>query len=166
MSRKMRCTSTNSIFYCCDSMKMKFLLPLLFFFVTGVSESIAQPDNGIRLTVTNLRNDKGFVLVSLFKEGQGFPDKAAQAFRTDKVAKKKKKAVLIFPDLPAGSYAISILHDENNDQQLNKNAFGLPKEGYGFSNNVIGAFGPPSYKRASFIHKAGALMDVPIKTRY
>ena len=147
-------------------MKMKFLLSLFFFLVTGISGTMAQPDNGIRLTVSNLRNDKGFVLVSLFKEGQGFPDKAAQAFRTDKVAIYNKKAILIFPDLPAGSYGISILHDENNDQQMNKNGLGLPKEGYGFSNNVIGAFGPPSYRRASFMHKAGGLTDVLIKTRY
>ena len=147
-------------------MKMKFLLSLLFLFATWISEIKAQPDNGIRLTVTNLRNDKGFVLVSLFKEGQGFPDKAAQAFRTDKVAIFNRKAILIFPDLPAGSYGISILHDENNDQQMNKNGLGLPKEGYGFSNNVIGAFGPPSYKRASFTHKTGGLTDVQIKTRY
>lgn len=147
-------------------MKMKFLLSILFLFGVGISQTMAQANNGIRLTVTNLRNDKGFVLVSLFKEGQGFPDKAAQAFRTDKVAIFNKKAILIFPDLPAGSYGISILHDENNDQQMNKNALGLPKEGYGFSNNVIGAFGPPSYKRASFTHKAGVLTDVPIRTRY
>jgi len=147
-------------------MKMKFLLSLFFFLVTGISGTMAQPDNGIRLTVSNLRNDKGFVLVSLFKEGQGFPDKAAQAFRTEKVAIYNKKAILIFPDLPAGRYGISILHDENNDQQMNKNGLGLPKEGYGFSNNVIGAFGPPSYRRASFMHKAGGLTDVLIKTRY
>jgi len=147
-------------------MKLKLFIPLLFFFGPGIHSVMAQPGNGIRLTVTNLRNDKGFVLVSLFREGQGFPDKAAQAFRTDKVAIFNKRAVLIFPDLPAGSYGISILHDENNDQQMNKNAFGLPKEGYGFSNNVIGAFGPPSYRRASFTHNAGALTDVQIRTRY
>lgn len=145
---------------------MKCLLPVLFLLGSGINGLRAQPNNGIRLTVNNLRNDKGFVLVSLFKEGQGFPDKAAQAFRTDKVAIFNKKAVLIFPDLPAGSYGISILHDENNDQQMNKNGLGLPKEGYGFSNNVIGAFGPPSYRRASFTHKAGVLTDIAIKTRY
>lgn len=122
--------------------------------------------SGIRLTITNLRNNNGFVLVSLYKEGTGYPDKTELAFRRDKVAIYNQKAVLIFPDLPAGSYAIAILHDENNDQKMNKTALGLPKEGYGFSNNVMGAFGPPSYKRASFKYTGSGMTDVSIRTRY
>lgn len=122
--------------------------------------------NGIRLTVTNLRNNNGFVLVSLYKEGAGYPDKTEQAFRKERVAIYDKKAVLIFPDVPAGSYAIAILHDENNDQKMNKTTLGLPKEGYGFSNNVVGAFGPPSYKRASFKYAGNMMTDISIRARY
>jgi uncharacterized protein (DUF2141 family) len=145
----------------------KFLLvPLIVFFGIIFLSAGTIPADGIRLSVTNLRNDRGFILISLFREGAGYPDKPALAFKTDKVAIYDKKAVIIFPDMPAGTYAISILHDENNDQQMNKNALGLPKEGYGFSNNVMGAFGPPSYKRASFTHKKGAQTEVQIRARY
>lgn len=136
----------------------------LFFLLASSFKPL--PDDGIKLTITNLRNDKGFVLVSLFKEGVGFPDDASRAFRKDKVAIINKKAVIIFPDLPAGNYAIAILHDENNDQKMNKNALGLPKEGYGFSNNVMAPFGPPSYRRASFKHTTGSLTEASIRARY
>ncbi len=123
-------------------------------------------DAGIRLSITNLRSDKGFVLVSFFKDGAGYPDDAGKAFKTAKVAIKDKKAVVLFNGLPSGTYAISILHDENNDQKMNKTFLGLPKEGYGFSNNVIGAFGPPGYSRASFRHSVNSLTQVTIRAKY
>ncbi|MBK7290922.1 MAG: DUF2141 domain-containing protein [Chitinophagaceae bacterium] len=42
--------------------------------------------------------------------------------------------------------SIAILHDENDDGKMNSNFLGLPKEGYGFSNNVMGNFGPPLFQ--------------------
>ncbi len=142
------------------------LIVSLFFAVFAFSSFSPAPEEGIKLTITNLRNDKGFVLVSLFKEGEGFPDEGEKAFRKDKVTIINKRAVIIFPNLPTGSYAISILHDENNDLRMNKNALGIPKEGYGFSNNVTGAFGPPSYNRAKFRHLDNSLTQVAIRARY
>jgi uncharacterized protein (DUF2141 family) len=50
--------------------------------------------------------------------------------------------------------------------KMNKSGFGLPKEGYGFSNNVMGAFGPPSYSRARFQYTSGSTLQIAIKTRY
>lgn len=142
----------------------------LFIFALALSclqESGAQqPAEGLTLTVTNLRNNNGFVLISLYKDGSGYPDDAARAVRNEKVAIYNNRAVIIFPELSSGSYGIAILHDENNDQKMNKNALGLPKEGYGFSNNVMGAFGPPSWKRASFRYNAGEKKEVSIRARY
>ncbi len=55
-----------------------------------------------------------------------------------------------FPDLPVGQYAIAIYHDKNSNEQFDTNFMGLPKEGYGFSNDVMGRFGPPSFSAAGF----------------
>ena len=41
----------------------------------------------------------------------------------------------MFTDLPAGVYAVSVFHDENMNQKLDKNFVGVPKEEYGASNN-------------------------------
>jgi uncharacterized protein (DUF2141 family) len=123
-------------------------------------------EEGIRITVSQLRNEKGHVLISLFRDGAGYPDDAAKAFRKIQVDISGKKASVLFTGLPAGNYAVAILHDENNDQKMNKTSLGLPKEGYGFSNNVVGAFGPPSWSRASFAHKQGVLTVKEIRARY
>lgn len=123
-------------------------------------------EEGIKIIITNLRNDKGHVLVSLFKEGSGYPDDASKALRKIKLEIRNKRATVIFTGLVSGNYAIAILHDENDDQKMNKNSLGLPKEGYGFSNNVKGAFGPPSWSKASFKHTANSLTQKDIRARY
>lgn len=61
----------------------------------------------------------------------------------------KKDSRLVCP-LPAGKYAAAVYHDENSNGKLDTNFLGIPKEGYGFSNNASGSFGPPKYKDAAF----------------
>jgi uncharacterized protein (DUF2141 family) len=52
-------------------------------------------------------------------------------------------------DIPPGTYAIQVFHDENDNEQIDRNFFGLPTEGMGFSNNAGFHFGPPSFKDAA-----------------
>jgi uncharacterized protein (DUF2141 family) len=141
---------------------MRFLVLLIcLILLTAYTQQV----KGIRVEITGLRNNNGYVLVSVFKEGSGFPDQAEKAVRKAKLGINNRKAAIVFNDIQPGQYAISILHDENGDQKMNTNGLGIPKEGYGFSNNVTGAFGPPSFKRASFKFN-GDLSAVTIKTRY
>lgn len=41
-------------------------------------------------------------------------------------------------------------HDANRNGQLDKGAFGIPTEAYGFSCNARGRLGPPGFEAASF----------------
>jgi len=41
-----------------------------------------------------------------------------------------------FEDIPPGTYALVVIHDENMNGKLDTNWVGIPKEGYGFSNDV------------------------------
>lgn len=123
-------------------------------------------NQNLKVTITRLHSNQGVVLISLFKEGNGYPDDATKAVGKEKGYIVEKSSTIIFKSVPPGSYAIAILHDENNNQKMDKNILGIPKEGYGFSNNVSGAFGPPSYKKASFNHTASGLTEILIKTKY
>ena len=53
-------------------------------------------------------------------------------------------------ELPDGTYAVGVFHDVDGNQALSKNFLGIPEEPFGFSNNVRGRFGPPSFMEASF----------------
>ncbi len=55
-------------------------------------------------------------------------------------------------ELEEGTYAIGFYIDKNENEKLDTNFLGIPKEQFGFSNDVMGRFGPPSFEDASFAH--------------
>ena len=63
---------------------------------------------------------------------------------------KDNKCTLIFKDLENGQYAIRYFHDENKNEELDTNFIGIPKEGFGFSNDAIGKFGPKDFSEWLF----------------
>ena len=123
-------------------------------------------NQNLKITITRLHSNEGVVLVSLFKDGSGYPDDAAKAFGKEKGYIVEKSSTIIFKSVPPGSYAVAILHDENNNQKMDKNMLGIPKEGYGFSNNASAPFGPPSYKKASFTHTTNGQTEIQVKAKY
>jgi uncharacterized protein (DUF2141 family) len=56
-----------------------------------------------------------------------------------------------FAELALGTYAVSVLHDENQDNQLNTGSFGIPTEGFGFSKNPTIQTGAPDFNEAAVI---------------
>ena len=143
--------------------RTSFLILLL---ITGYFSFGQIPSEGITITITNLRSNKGHVLVSVFKDENGYPSDARKAIRKEKIAIRDRKGSLHLASIPSGNYAVAILHDENDDLKMNTNWLGIPKEGYGFSNNVMGTFGPPSFARASFRYIAPKHTAIEIRTRY
>ncbi|MFD2203208.1 DUF2141 domain-containing protein [Shivajiella indica] len=126
----------------------------LFLFLVGVLFT-DQSSANLTLTVNKVKNDKGVVRVLLFDKSAGFPDVVENAVRNASVDIKGDKAVITFNNLPAGTYALSVFHDSENTGKLRTNAFGIPRDGYGFSNNASGTFGPPSFEKAAFKVNAG-----------
>jgi uncharacterized protein (DUF2141 family) len=53
-------------------------------------------------------------------------------------------------EIPAGTYVIGYYIDANENEKLDTNFIGIPKEQFGFSNNARGTFGPPNFESASF----------------
>ena len=58
-------------------------------------------------------------------------------------------------DLAPGVYAVSVLHDENGNGKMDKSFIGIPREGYGASNN------PPKMKRAPHFDEARFSLNGP-----
>jgi uncharacterized protein (DUF2141 family) len=139
---------------------------IIFLFTFVLCSVFNEPTGALRVQVKKLRNTNGHVLISLFRNGEGYPDKPEKAYRKGKADIVNGNALLVFSELPPGTYEVALLHDENDDLKMNKNWLGLPSEGYGFSNNVMGMFGPPDVSRASFNIMAGTQKVIDIKTRY
>jgi uncharacterized protein (DUF2141 family) len=111
----------------------------------------AQAGTGIvRVRITGLRSRDGQLGLALFNDRKGFPGKDRKAFSRVDISASGDEHVYTFTQVPFGTYALSVRHDENLNGKLDTNFLGMPKEGVGVSNNPHSSFGPPSFKDASF----------------
>jgi uncharacterized protein (DUF2141 family) len=110
----------------------------------------------LTVRVTGARNTKGKIWVTLFRDAQGFPDDPSKAIRQQSVEidPSGMSAQVTFRDVPQGTFAVSVLHDENGNGKMDKNFVGMPKEGYGASNNPRKKSRPPSFDEAKFSFNA------------
>ena len=108
----------------------------------------ASAQGNIEVTVRNIEEAKGSIRVGLFTNETDFLKKAAEG----KVVKATGAEVkVVFENLKAGEYAVSVIHDENENGELDTNGIGMPKEGFAFGNNAMGMFGPPSFEKAKVV---------------
>ena len=121
---------------------------------------------GMHVTILNIRNNIGTVDCALFDAPKGFPVQVLRSAMRLLVMKiRKTEARCDFEDIPSGTYALVVLHDENRNGKLDISWTGIPKEGYGFSNDAKASFGAPSFSAASFFYD-GKNLDMKIALRY
>lgn len=123
--------------------------------------------SAVTIKVIGARNAKGKLGVALFQDAKGFPEDTSKALRQQEadINAQTLSAQVIFRDVPQGVYAISVRHDENNNGKLDKNLIGIPKEGYGVSNNPKKKLRAPSFDEAKFSLNA-AEQAIEIKLIY
>jgi len=104
----------------------------------------------ITVNIRNISKPEGMLGVALYSSKQGFPDKADRAVATRVRKISGTEHEVRFDNIPYGTYAISVLHDENGNGKMDKKAIFIPKEGFGVSNNPKIKRGPPSFSEAVF----------------
>ena len=103
---------------------------------------------------------------ALFESADGFPNEYLRSATNVMVIKiRKAQARCDFEDIPPGTYAMAVVHDENMNGKLDTNWLGLPTEGYGFSNNAKAVFSAPSFSDASFTYD-GQNVDLTMSLHY
>jgi uncharacterized protein (DUF2141 family) len=112
-----------------------------------------------------LRNANGGVFVALFAGAADFA--ANRALRGGVALISGGSAQIAFADVPPGAYGVAVFHDENDNGQLDTNAFGIPSEGFGFSRDAAGTFGPPDFTQMRFDHTDdAAVAEIVIRATY
>lgn len=126
----------------------------------------AQKTNySLTIKVENLRNSKGVVKYALYNRDGSIPDEKYERYFRKGIAEiSNDKSTLTFNDLPAGNYAISILHDENKNGKIDKKfILPIPSEGVGISNyQSIGLSNRPNFSKACFPVNSSMTLDVKI----
>ena len=129
-------------------MNFFFLLISLFFTLETMGQS---NQTSLQVSISGASSDAGSIRILVFSKPSGFPDQVKQAVRSISLAPKSGKANFKLTDLPAGTYAIGVIHDLDNNGKLSTNAVGYPTEKFGFSKNPKVYFGPPSFEKAAFV---------------
>ena len=125
-------------------MKSLFLLLSLFAFQLSHTQTV-----NLTVTITNIESISGTINIGLYNNADVFPEKEKE-YKLVILDVEPSEVTYIFKDLPQGEYAIALYHDENRDDECNRNFFGIPKEGYGFSNNVKPVLSAPSFEDTKF----------------
>ncbi|MEL7221164.1 MAG: DUF2141 domain-containing protein [Bacteroidota bacterium] len=120
---------------------------MIIYLVMGLV-SFQAPKSTVSVEITNVKAASGDIRIGLYDQSDTFMKKAYQ-FQKVPIS-RKGTCLVVFENIPSGEYAISLYHDKNGNGKLDSNFMKIPKEPYGFSNNVMGLFGPPSFEQASF----------------
>jgi len=122
------------------------------------------PTGEVNVALTGLRSAKGLVQVCLTRDAEAFPD-----CRKDPAGRKltlvaSEASSFRFAALPAGLYAVALIHDENANGRADM-ALLVPREGFGFSRDAAVSFGPPRFGKAAFA-VGETEVTMPIRMRY
>ena len=128
-----------------------FLLIILISFLSVEAyanfDIIEEGLQSLNLNVKNIKHDKGKILIAIYNKEEEF---MKERFADKSVKVDALESLKVEFQLPPGRYAITIFHDINDNNELNTNFIGIPKEPYGFSNNPKITLGPPNFKQTSF----------------
>lgn len=129
----------------------------------SAAEPAAQGTTTLTVVVAGLESDAGTVALALY-------DSPAAYRELEEAARKARLEIVdgacrwVVEDLPAGDYALSVYHDVNDNGELDKGAFGVPREPYGFSNDERGRMGPPGWDKVRF-SVVGPQAELRVKVR-
>jgi uncharacterized protein (DUF2141 family) len=101
----------------------------------------------VTVTVNRVKVAKGDIRASLCENEVAY--KADKCTRELIVNALKGSTQLRFENVPAGTYAIQLMHDKNGNGEMDYFLM-IPKEGYGFSNNIKPKLSLPSFAKTSF----------------
>lgn len=136
---------------------MKFTNIILVSLITFLSSLSLAHD--LYVEISAMRSSKGNVLVSVYNSEEGFPKEPEKAYRKIKMT-SIQAAKFVIKDLPSGTYALAVAHDENSNDKIDTGFLGIPKEGVGFSRNPSITFGPPSFSKAAYTINADGQIEI------
>lgn len=138
------------------------LAPAAALMLAGNPAALAQASGSdVAVRITGLEHMRGAVIACLWTQSDGFPtcQKSASA-RKQTVRITGAAMTVTFRNVPAGSYAVSVQHDEDGDGKLKTNFIGMPREGVGMSNNPGGI---PRWSRCQFAVAGDTAINVTMR---
>lgn len=129
-----------------------------------VLPALAESSATIQLEVSDFRNNQGTLNCRLFTKASDFPE--GDGVQTVRVPITGRSSSCSFPNVEPGTYAVAVVHDEDANGRLDKNFVGVPREGYGVSNNKTYALSMPKWSESQFVINTNENKYLQVKLRY
>ena len=104
----------------------------------------------IWITIEKIRNSHGTIKVELYSIATENGLKYGTKVNRTRINARQGSQRLCLTAPSYGDYSIAIYHDENDNKELDRSYFGIPYEGFGFSNNPSVTFGIPDQQEMLF----------------
>ena len=131
----------------------------------AAAAAVKNPPRLCELTIVahGVSNANGVVGVLVFQSATGWPEQVSAALRQQSAPAHAGETEITVSNLPAGEYAVVVLHDENENQKLDRGPLGMPLEQWGMSNNPPYRLSAPSFEAARFRLSKSERLDVQMR---
>lgn len=130
--------------------KSKVYFKLALFFILSIMLLPLNPclsqSTALSIEIIGVGSLKGSLQIGVYTRSNRFPKPGNELKKVRIQRSSKVDSTTLY--LPKGEYAIALFHDINNDGVCNRKFMGIPKEPYGFSNNIKPVFKAPSFQEA------------------
>lgn len=102
------------------------------------------------IKLNNIQAAKGVIRLALYDAEEKFMiPQSAHSLSNYPVSRTGTMSIQL-ENIAYGEYAIAVFHDENSNEELETNFFGIPVEPYCFSGSGHSKWRPPLYRDAKF----------------
>ena len=133
-------------------------------FIDKIPNNVDVNDNNVKVVIEGVRSENGKIVLAVFKDQEGYITRnPVKRIELNKAELGKNEIKL---SLDLGIYGISVLDDENNNNKMDYNFLGMPKEGFGFSNYYHKGLSKPHFDKFKFEIKNTSVELIEIRLRY
>jgi len=135
---------------------MKAIILFCFFSLSPLSDEYL-----VNVSINNIKSSEGKFMVAVYEGEENYREKA---FIEKTVSVNTTGSQEFTISLPAGEYAVAVFQDLNDNEELDKNLVGIPKEPFGFTNKSMGTMSAPGYEDTKFTaSKNNQVVQVELK---
>ena len=145
--------------------RLFWVIPLILSCFIFTTKSYSEEAN-LKINILNL-DKPGILYLSICKDAAGFEEtvenESEEASCITSSGEIELQNFEINSMIPHGEYAISLFVDSNGNKKIDKNFLGIPKEQYGFSNNVMGRMSAPTFDQAKFLVAGPTTQNIKLR---
>ena len=136
-------------------------MPLLFIFLSLVFAKMETSPAQLTVEITHLSKSGGTLRIALYKPGGKFGKTTPDYYKNIAIDQPGDRRVIF--EVPPGTYAIAVYHDLNNNNKLDRNLIGYPKEPFGFSKNYRPTVAAPDFEDCAFqVKETGTSISIEL----